>query len=257
MESYLHCVEPIRSNKRASHLEDSKSSIKRALKRELETRSGVDKEKLSQRPTFVAFELPAVLLPGLTPSFGSKLHKRMEELILTEITKAVPDKKEKAKLERTLHKRLPRGVHWLSCRPEPTDEDDLEDDEEGIEPPGPSTAYPAFLHYILNSILFFHIGSKSRSLKRKRSQRDSVKSDSSNLLDQITTLVIGQVTAGLHAVEPGGSYPKALLLNEVNRIVDQLGLQVNISNGKNSPAHVAGNALFGNLRQALEGPPST
>jgi len=101
------------------------------------------------------------------------------------------------------------------------------------------------------------LGSKSRSLKRKRSQRDSVKSDSSNLLDHITTLVIGQVTGGLHAVEPGGMYPKALLLNEVNRIVDQLGLQVNISNGKNSPAHVAGNALFGNLRQALTGPPST
>lgn len=101
------------------------------------------------------------------------------------------------------------------------------------------------------------IGPNSRSLKRKRSQRDSLNPASSSLLDHITTLVIGQVTGGIQAVAPGGMYPKALLLNEVNRIVHQLGLQVNISNGKNSPAHVAGNALFGNLRQALTGPPST
>jgi len=53
-------------------------------------------------------------------------------------------------------------------------------------------------------------------------------------------------------------YPKALLLKDVHRLIDQVGLQVNISNGKNSPGHVAGDAFFGNLRQALTGlPPST
>jgi len=134
MESYLHCVEPIRSNKRASRLEDSISSIKSSLKKELGRRPGVDKEKLSQRPTFVAFELPAALLAALGPSFGSELHELMKELILKEIKNNIADKKSRARLRRSLRKKLPRAIHWLSCRPEPLVDHGLDDnDEEGVD----------------------------------------------------------------------------------------------------------------------------
>lgn len=142
MESYLHCLEPIRSNKRASRLEDSNSpSIKSSLKKELESRPGVvDKEKLFQRPNFVAFELPAALLSALGPSFGSKLHEHMKELILAEIKNNIADKKSRAQLRRSLRKRLPCAVHWLSCRPEPMANGLDDDDDEGVVDDASQTA---------------------------------------------------------------------------------------------------------------------
>lgn len=92
------------------------------------------------------------------------------------------------------------------------------------------------------------------SLARKGSRKRA--RSSGNVLGQITTLVIGQVMGGLHANGIDGTFPKGVLVSAVERLMSQWGVQVNISNGKNSPAHVAGSAFFGNLQRSLAGPRS-
>lgn len=85
-----------------------------------------------------------------------------------------------------------------------------------------------------------------RTLKRKRSIGTTA-----SPFENITTLVIGQVMSGLEAIEPGGRYPKALLLKKVEQLFGRI--QVNISNKKNSPAYVAGDTFFGKLSKSLSG----